>query len=255
MPRSGPRAPPASRMLLYHELAELYDRIYDWKDYASELPRLEEVRRRYATSRGRDWLDVACGTGKHLEYLRRSYSVEGVDESPEMLRVARRRLPGIPLHLGDMRRFNLGRKFDVVSCLFSAVGHLPNERGLRAAFRNFARHLKPGGIALVEPWIAPSRYRARGVYLRTYDGPDMKVARLSESSRRGTISITRYAYLVGRPGQRIQYFEDSDRGLMVEPQRLVRLMGEAGLRARFAPRGLVAGRGLLLGVKPLRDDD
>lgn len=105
------------------------------------------------------WLDVACGTGRHLEFLRQKYSVMGVDGSREMLQIARRRLPGIRLVLGDMRSFRVHRRFDVVSCLFSAIGHLPSDRDVRATFANFERHLNPGGIAIVEPWIEPSAFR------------------------------------------------------------------------------------------------
>ena len=60
---------------------------------------------------------TACGTGRHLEYLRDRYDVEGLDISLELLTIARQRLPGIRLHHGDMTAFDLGKTFD--SC------HLP----------------------------------------------------------------------------------------------------------------------------------
>jgi ubiquinone/menaquinone biosynthesis C-methylase UbiE len=43
-------------------------------------------------------LDVACGTGKHLEQLMRWYQVEGLDLDDGLLAIARERLPGVPLH-------------------------------------------------------------------------------------------------------------------------------------------------------------
>lgn len=70
-------------------------------------------------------LDVACGTGLHLQHLAPRFGhVEGLDLNERMLALARDRLPGVPLHHGDMLDFDLGRRFDVITCLFSAIGHM-----------------------------------------------------------------------------------------------------------------------------------
>lgn len=195
------------------------------------------------------WLDVACGTGRHLEFLRQKYSVMGVDGSREMLQIARRRLPGIRLVLGDMRSFRVHRRFDVVSCLFSAIGHLPSDRDVRATFANFERHLNPGGIAIVEPWIEPSAFRPGSIHLRAHQSPDLVVARCAASSRRGNHSIIRYHFLVGETGRAIRYYELTDLGLLLTRSRLLQLMRSVGLRARFFARGLMPDRGLLVGIK------
>jgi len=48
-------------------------------------------------------LDAGCGTGAHLRVLRRAGSQPvGVDLSRGMLRIARRRLPGVPLAQADL---------------------------------------------------------------------------------------------------------------------------------------------------------
>jgi ubiquinone/menaquinone biosynthesis C-methylase UbiE len=235
---------------MFHELAPYYDRFTAEKDYRGEAARLIALVRRHGRSGGREWLDVACGTGRHLAVLRRSYSVHGIDASPPMLRIARRRLPGVPLARGDMRTFRTRERFDVVTCLFSAIGHLTNERDLFATFANFARHLKPGGVALVEPWLDPASFRPGYHFLLTYRGPDAMLARLSYSRRRGARSIVESRYLIGVPGRGIREVVGSDVGLLVSHDRLVAMMAEAGLSSRFLARGLRSGRGLLLGRKP-----
>ena len=68
---------------------------------------------------------VACGTGLHLEHLRKDYEVEGLDISEEMLTVARDRLPGVPLHVADMA--DLGTCFDAITCLASSISHMLSE--------------------------------------------------------------------------------------------------------------------------------
>lgn len=241
-----PRASP----LMFHRLAPYYDDLVGQKDYPSEVRTLESLARRWVRSGGRSWLDVACGTGRHLSFLRRHYTVRGVDLSPEMLRVAKRRLPGVRLGIGDMRSFRLGETFDVISCLYSAIGHLETERDVRTTFENFARHLTPGGIAIVEPWIDPVDFRSGYVHLLTHSSPSVTVVRMAFSSRRGRRSAIHYHYLIGRSGRRVEHFEEVDRGLLVPRRRLVQLMRSAGLKAWFLTNGLPSGRGLLLGLKP-----
>jgi ubiquinone/menaquinone biosynthesis C-methylase UbiE len=234
----------------FYELAEYYDPLTDWKDYRGESDRIESIARRFGRPGRTAWLDVACGTGRHLEFLRRRHPTVGLDASRQMLRIAHRRLPGIRLILGDMRSFRLSRRFDVVSCLFSAIGHLKTEDDVRTTFANFSRHLKPGGVTIVEPWILPSAFRPGTIHLRTYESPTLTVARLASSSRRGNRSIVRYHFLVGRPGREVQHLQVTDVGLLLSRERLLRLMTSAGLEAHFLARGLMPGRGLLVGVKP-----
>ncbi len=174
---SGGAAVTGSGLSQFHELAEYYDAINDWKDYRVESERLETIARRFGRPGRTTWLDVACGTGRHLQFLGRRHSTVGVDSSREMLRFARRRLPGVRLVLGDMRTFRLNRRFDVVSCLFSAIGHLKTKEEVRTAFANFARHLNPGGVTIVEPWIEPSAFRSGMIHLRTHESPAVTVVR------------------------------------------------------------------------------
>ena len=48
--------------------AEIYDAVYSLKDYAAEASAVHKmIRERCPTAR--TLLDVACGTGKHLERL------------------------------------------------------------------------------------------------------------------------------------------------------------------------------------------
>jgi len=252
MSLAGGKAPTADgRLRMYTDLAKFYDLQYSWKDYPAEVRRLEALARRYGRSGGSSWLDVACGTGKHLELLSRHFDCAGVDVNAEMLKVARGRLRGVPLTRGDMRSFRLPRRFAVVSCLFSAIGHLTTERDLRRAFRRMADHLLPGGVLIVEPWIAPEDFRGALIHLRTYEDPSITLVRCAFSRREGSRSVIEYSYLIGEPRKGIRYLREVDRGLMVPPVRLLKLMESAGLKPRFLRRGFISDRGLLIGVKPL----
>ena len=108
----------------YSKLAKIYDALYSFKNYEAEAKRLHEIISEKKTSPGNALLDVACGTGTHLSFLKKYYAVEGTDLTPEMLEVARARNPEITFHQGEMRSFDLGRRFDVVTCLFSSIGYM-----------------------------------------------------------------------------------------------------------------------------------
>jgi len=104
-------------------------------------------------------LDVARGTGKHIAFLRRFYSVEGLDRELGLLAIARSRNPDVPLHLVNMETFNLRKEFDAVTCLFSAIGYAKSLGRLRRVVRTLARHLKVGGVLIVELWLSPERFK------------------------------------------------------------------------------------------------
>lgn len=233
----------------FYELAEYYDALNDWKNYRREATRLEALAQRFGARVGATWLDVACGTGRHLEFLRCHHPVQGIDSSRAMLRVARRRLPGVRLELADMRDFRSDRRFDVLSCLFSAIGHLSTKNEVRRTYANFARHLKPGGVIIVEPWIDPSTFRPGTLHLRQHEDPRLTVLRLAFSQRRGNLSRIQYHFLIGRPGRGIQYHRVTDVGLLLPRREHLELMRRAGFPARFLSDGFMPRRGLFVGSK------
>ena len=69
-----------------------YDALYGFKDYGAAVDALRQVLDSEAPG-ARTLLDVACGTGRHLELLRGSYAVQGLDINPDLLGVARQRCP------------------------------------------------------------------------------------------------------------------------------------------------------------------
>ncbi|MDP9111156.1 MAG: class I SAM-dependent methyltransferase, partial [Candidatus Eremiobacteraeota bacterium] len=145
---------------MYTQSARYYDALYRSmrKDYAREASMVTDIVERRKTSPGNELLDVACGTGLHIAELRNRFACEGLDLDRGLLNIAAERNPGITFHLADMIGFNLGKKFDAITCLFSAIGYVPNAGRLTQTLQTFARHLKPGGVVLVEPWFPPERW-------------------------------------------------------------------------------------------------
>lgn len=243
--------PHVARELLYRDLAEYYDRIYHLKDYRTDAREILRLARHFLKRRPHSLLDVGCGTGKHLEEFAKTLSVAGADLSPEMLRVARRRLGRrVPLVQGDMRDFSMGAQFDIVTCLFSAIGYLDTRRDRDLAIANFYRHLVPGGVALVEGWVLPGRWRGTSVALDTYGDHDTKVARVASAWREGTHSVVEFQYLIGERGKRIRHFADVHRQRLVDAREMLSSFRRAGFRAKVLLGGRYRDRGLYVGIRP-----
>jgi SAM-dependent methyltransferase len=107
---------------MYSRSAPYYDLFHSDKNYEAEAADLHQLIQLRAPG-AQTLLDVACGTGRHLEHLRRDYDVEGVEIEPRLLETARKRLPGVPLHAADMLTLDLRRRFDAVLCLFGGIGY------------------------------------------------------------------------------------------------------------------------------------
>jgi SAM-dependent methyltransferase len=228
---------------MFSRSARNYDAIYasirDYPREAAELDRLIQERRPGA----RTLLDVACGTGAHLEHLT-GYEVEGLDLDPEMLAVASERLPNVPFHEGDMADFDLGKRFDAVVCMFSSIGYVKTEDRLHSAIASMARHLAPGGLLVVEPWLTPEAWVDGHVSGAFVDEPELKIARMGLPQREGTVSVLDLEYLVATPNCVERFSERHELGLFTLEQHLAAFRA-AGLEADHDPEGPM-GRGLYI---------
>lgn len=239
-------------MPLYKKSAPYYDLLYAGKDYRGEARRLDALIRRYKRSAGTALLDVACGTGGHIAYLKHRYAVEGLDLEPALLAIARRKHPDVRFRRGDMERFDLGRRFDAVICLFSAIGYVTTRSRLHRAVRTMGTHLRPGGVLIIEPWLTPERFepgRADGIFI---NHPGLKIARMNTTQRTGRRSTLTFHHLVGQRGQISHFVERHVLGLFTLGEYATALRA-AGLRTIVERRGLT-GRGLLIGIAPMSQE-
>ena len=201
----------------YHESARVYDALLRHKDYAGASKRLRQLVR-WIAPHATSLLDVGCGTGRYLELLKDFYEVEGLDLSAEMLAVARERCPSIVLHEADLVDFRLGRKYDVVCCLFGSVGYGKTVKNLQRSIACMAHHLNPNGMLVVEPWITPERFVPGKVIFDRVDEPDLKVARIYLTQRKGRVSVYQSDYVVGTPQGVVHFTERQEIGLFTDKQ-------------------------------------
>jgi SAM-dependent methyltransferase len=234
-----------SRTDPYARAARAYDLFYREKDYAAEAAAVVALAEQYSPG-ARSLLDVGCGTGAHLAHLARRFPrVAGVDASADMLAEARDSFPELPFHEGDMRTFALPDRFDVVTCLFSAVGYMTTAADLDAAVANMAQHVSPGGVLLVEGWITPDAFLPDHASAHSAVSDDAAVARVMVSRREGDVSIIDAQYVIATLDGIEHIVEEHRLGLFSFEQYRAAFEG-AGLR--YAREEGLTGRGLHVGV-------
>jgi SAM-dependent methyltransferase len=232
---------------MFDKTSALYDLFYEkglGKDYAAEAESIAAL----LPATTRSLLDVACGTGLHLEHLSKRFECAGIDIEPGMLDVARARCPGIELVEADMVDFDLGRTFDAVICMFSSIGYVATEERLQRAVASMAAHLNPAGILVVEPWFQPEMWSVGYPHVLVVDEPEVKACRMSVSGRDGEVAIVDFQYLVATPDG-IEHLEESHRLTLFTWDQYRDAFERAGLAATVEREGGLMGRGLVTGRK------
>ncbi|MFC1651799.1 class I SAM-dependent DNA methyltransferase [Patescibacteria group bacterium] len=233
---------------MWKELAKYYDLIYEEKPYKKEAEKIHKLIQRYKKSSGRELLDVACGTGSHIAYFKKHYKIIGSDLNKEMLKIARKKFPKIRFQQANMTSLNLKKKFDVITCLFSSIGYVKTYNNLNKTITAFARHLKPGGVLIIELFISKRIYRTGGLHTSFVDKPDVKITRMNVSKRRGNIAILDFSFLVGTK-KGIKFFRDKHELGLFDTTKILKALKENGFQAKFLKDGLMKGRGLYVAVK------
>jgi SAM-dependent methyltransferase len=102
------------------------------------------------------WLDIACGTGFYLEKFP-STTRTGLDISPAMLEVARRRNPDVSLILGNYRDRSLlpAGQWDVVSSMWWAYAFAESLGQIETLLDNIHYWLAEDGVCFM-PICSPS---------------------------------------------------------------------------------------------------
>ncbi|TDD92566.1 class I SAM-dependent methyltransferase [Actinomadura darangshiensis] len=100
-------------------------------------------------------LELAAGPAEHArEFARRGVAATALDLNPRMCAYAARaaRRDGVEVEVveGDMTRFDLGRRFDLVVTMLDSTSHLMTLDAFVAHLRRAAAHLPPGGLYIVE---------------------------------------------------------------------------------------------------------
>ncbi len=127
----------------YDELADLYALQYE--NYRDDL----EFYNGLAERHGGPVLELGAGQGRVAARLaRRGIEVWALEPSAAMRQRGQAASAGLPLRwlAGDMRDFELPRRFPLVIAPFNALMHLYSAADQDAALARVSAHLEPGGV-------------------------------------------------------------------------------------------------------------
>ncbi|HEV2282269.1 MAG TPA: class I SAM-dependent methyltransferase [bacterium] len=141
-------------MSIYRRYAEAYAKTGQGRFSLQLVPWVAAVLERHGGGT-RTLADVACGAGEFaVAMARRGLAVTGIDQSPEMLALARGAADRSGVRITwleqDMRELRLPAPVDAATCLYDSLNYLVDEGELRQAMGAIAAGLRPGGLFLFD---------------------------------------------------------------------------------------------------------
>jgi SAM-dependent methyltransferase len=134
-----------------------YARFYDWtyEGVTEDIPFYLKAARDF----GSPLLELACGTGRlTIPLAQAGFTITGLDLSPEMLAIARRKLDREPPEVrariqlveADMCHFSLEDRFGLAFIPQSSLFHVHADEARVSCLSRMHEHLAPGGAAIVD---------------------------------------------------------------------------------------------------------
>ncbi|MFH1211352.1 MAG: class I SAM-dependent methyltransferase [Candidatus Woesearchaeota archaeon] len=234
---------------MWAELAKYYDMLYEWKSYDKESASVHALIQKYKKTAGNELLDVACGTGNHIQFLKDKYKTTGIDLNKDMLLVAKKKFSKLNFYQKDMISFDLKKKFDVLVCLFSSIGYVKTYANLKKTIASFSKHVKSGGVVIIEPFFTKETFHSGKPHAVFVDKPDVKIARMHLSQRKGNIAILDFHFLIATK-KGIGTLRDRHELGLFDVDKFLEILKSAGFtNVRFLKNGLMPRRGLFVAVK------
>lgn len=98
---------------------------------------------------GKDFLDIACGSGRVAAELKDyGKSIVAIDIEEEMVNKAKEK--GLDARLMDMQKLDFDRKFDLIYCIGNSLSHLPSVRDLDDFLLQIPSLLNKGGHLVIQ---------------------------------------------------------------------------------------------------------
>jgi SAM-dependent methyltransferase len=103
---------------------------------------------------GQPILELACGTGRiAIPIAQQGFEIVGIDQSESMLARAKQKAANqypVTWHQGDIRSFNLKRKFNMIFLPFNSIAFLHDRKSVSDCFECVRNHLDNDGRFLLD---------------------------------------------------------------------------------------------------------
>ena len=224
----------------FKEYAKYYDLLYKDKDYAGEVAYVKRLIDKFIDKKPEhtNILDLACGTGKHVQELARyGFQAEGSDFSADMVAVARESAKSLSLPINFYNESfqscnRIEKIYDVIIAMFSSINYLTDYKDIVRSLKNIRSLLKPEGIFSFDFWngnavlkqYSPKRERI-------VESGDLVVSRVSTTTldEIAQIATIQFDLSVVKSGKKIKEFSETHCIRYFFPQEMVDLLYGSGL--------------------------
>lgn len=221
---------------MYKELAKYWPLISDSADYAYPSTFWKKTLRELLGDGRHKILELGVGGGHNLSHLVSDFDAVAVDLSPDMIEQARILNPDVELHVGDMRTYRDGKKYDAV-IVDDAISYMATHDDLLQVFATAKAHLNPGGVFVCAPDELKETMIMPQVTSKIQPIPDGGSFAFVEYYHDPDPNDTSYECIFTfyiHDGQRFQRFEDIHTLGVFSKEDWMRLLAQAGFRPSFA---------------------
>ena len=173
----------------------LYDKLYSYKDYSKETDFVKDI---YFSNSIKNQpnrpklIDLACGTGSHLQHFESWADTTGLDINRGMLSIAKQKCPTSKIISGDIthleRLHMYYNQFDIVTCLFSSIQYIIDSNKLLEAFKQINKLLTSTGIIVLDLRYTSENWVNGHTITSTYKDSEYEIAMFGESYLEGVIA-------------------------------------------------------------------
>lgn len=231
-------------MKAFERYAEYYDLIYQDKDYERECDFIEDIFRRFSSDPVRTVLDGGCGAGGHaIPLARRGYLITGIDSSEIMLKRAKKKAVesdlSLDFHLGDLRQFDLVKKFDACICMFAVMDYITETEDVLETLKSIRRHLNSGSLFIFDFWNGLAVLRILpAVRVQVVEDEKVRIIRIAEPELDAFNHLcrVRYRLLVNQDSALIDDIIETHAIRYYFPQEITHYLKETGFEVlRICP--------------------
>jgi len=231
-------------MKAFERYAEYYDLIYQDKDYERECDFIEDIFRRFSSDPVRTVLDGGCGAGGHaIPLAKRGYLITGIDSSEIMLKRAKKKAVesdlSLDFHLGDLRQFDLVKKFDACICMFAVMDYITETEDVLETLKSIRRHLNSGSLFIFDFWNGLAVLRILpAVRVQVVEDEKVRIIRIAEPELDAFNHLcrVRYRLLVNQDSALIDDIIETHAIRYYFPQEITHYLKETGFEVlRICP--------------------
>lgn len=131
---------------LYTDLSAYYDLMCADINYQEQSESAHRIHQVFGHG-GRNYLDLACGTGPHVEhFIQWGYTSTGLDINQPMLTRAALRCPQASFSHQDMSHFIFEQRFNLITCFLYSIHYAYPTQKLHQTFVSAFNALHSGGV-------------------------------------------------------------------------------------------------------------